>query len=278
MVDIEEVKSKKRRRKLKKPVKIFLIIIILIITLKIGKDSFEKYKAKAIVQNNVKNSKIAEIYKDNNTTSNNTNSIKVEFENEKPKKKRKKKEIDDWRLILVNYENQMPSDFEIELANIDKNRQIDERVLPELNKMINAIKKDGITNIWVQSAYRSVSRQQHIYNEKVNMYLDEGKTLEEAEELTQQTINKPETSEHNLGLAIDFNYVDYDFEKSSAYEWLLENAENYGFILRYPKEKTDITKVDYEPWHWRYVGEEHAKKINKLEMCLEEYIEYLYYE
>jgi len=278
MVDIEEVKSKKRRRKLKKPVKIFLIIIILIITLKIGKDSLEKYKAKAIVQNNVKNSKIAEIYKDNNTTSNNTNSIKVEFENEKPKKKRKKKEIDDWRLILVNYENQMPSDFEIELANIDKNRQIDERVLPELNKMINAIKKDGITNIWVQSAYRSVSRQQHIYNEKVNMYLDEGKTLEEAEELTQQTINKPETSEHNLGLAIDFNYVDYDFEKSSAYEWLLENAENYGFILRYPKEKTDITKVDYEPWHWRYVGEEHAKKINKLEMCLEEYIEYLYYE
>lgn len=274
MVDIEEVKSKKRRRKLKKPVKIFLIIIILIITLKIGKDSFEKYKAKAIVQNNVKNSKIAEIYKDNNTTSNNTNSIKVEFENEKPKKKRKKKEIDDWRLILVNYENQMPSDFEIELANIDKNRQIDERVLPELNKMINAIKKDGITNIWVQSAYRSVSRQQHIYNEKVNMYLDEGKTLEEAEELTQQTINKPETSEHNLGLAIDFNYVDYDFEKSSAYEWLLENAENYGFILRYPKEKVDITKVNYEPWHWRYVGKENAIKMNELDMCLEEYIEY----
>ena len=101
------------------------------------------------------------------------------------------------------------------------------------------------------------------------------KTLEEAEELTQQTINKPETSEHNLGLAIDFNYVDYDFEKSSAYEWLLENAENYGFILRYPKEKESITKVSYEPWHWRFVGVEHARKINELGMCLEEYIEYL---
>ena len=58
-------------------------------------------------------------------------------------------------------------------------------------------------------------------------------------------------------------------------KYLKENAEDYGFILRYRKDKEEITKVNYEPWHWRYVGEEHAKKINELDMCLEEYIEYL---
>ena len=66
-----------------------------------------------------------------------------------------------------------------------------------------------------------------------------------------------------------------DFENTKEFAWLVENAEDYGFILRYKKEKRDITKVNYEPWHWRYVGVEHAKEINKLDMCLEEYIEYL---
>ena len=102
-----------------------------------------------------------------------------------------------------------------------------------------------------------------------------GKSKEEAERLTLQTINKPGTSEHNLGLAVDLNYVNYDFEKSGAYKWLTENAEKYGFVQRYKKEKENITKVDYEPWHWRYVGEENAKKMNELDMCLEEYIDYL---
>ena len=90
-----------------------------------------------------------------------------------------------------------------------------------------------------------------------------------------QTINKPGTSEHNLGLAIDFNYVNYNFDQTKGFKWLKDNAENYGFVLRYDKEKEDITKVIYEPWHWRYVGKENAIKMNELNMCLEEYIEYL---
>ena len=93
--------------------------------------------------------------------------------------------------------------------------------------------------------------------------------------MTFKIINKPGTSEHNLGLAVDFNYVNLDFENTKAFTWLKENAEDYGFILRYRKDKEDITKVEYEPWHWRYVGKEHAKKINELDMCLEEYIDYL---
>ena len=91
----------------------------------------------------------------------------------------------------------------------------------------------------------------------------------------QQTINRPCTSEHNLGLAVDFNYINNEFEKTKEFSWLQKNAENYGFILRYNKNKENITQVNYEPWHWRYVGVDNAKKMNELNMCLEEYLEYL---
>lgn len=185
------------------------------------------------------------------------------------------KEIDDWKLILANYENELPEDFDIELASIDKTRKVDSRIIIELNKMIDDMRRAGISNIWVQSAYRDERLQNTLFNEKVDLFMKQGKTKEEAERLTMQTINKPRTSEHNLGLAVDFNYVNYEFESSSAFKWLQKNAEDYGFILRYRKDKEDITKVDYEPWHWRYVGKEHAEKMNELDMCLEEYVEYL---
>lgn len=185
------------------------------------------------------------------------------------------KTIDDWRLTLVNYENMLPDDYEIQLADIDSTRQFDSRAINELNQMLKDMKKSGITNVWVQSSYRSIEYQTGLFNERINTYMMQGKTREEAESLTLQTINRPRTSEHNLGLAVDFNYVDYSFDETKGFKWLQENAENYGFILRYKKEKEDITKVDYEPWHWRYVGVENAKKMNELDMCLEEYIDYL---
>lgn len=185
------------------------------------------------------------------------------------------KKIDDWELTLVNHNNVLPDDFEIELANIDSTRQFDARAIDELNQMLKAMKEDGIHNVWVQSAYRSIAYQEGLFNEQINKYMQQGKTREEAEQLTLRIINKPGTSEHNLGLAVDFNYVDYSFEETKGFRWLQENAEDYGFILRYRKDKESITKVDYEPWHWRYVGVENAKKINELNMCLEEYIDYL---
>ena len=187
----------------------------------------------------------------------------------------KKIKIDDWRLILVNFENDMPENFTVNLASIDEYRAVDSRIIVELMQMLKAMKADGASKIWIQSAYRSIDHQKELYDNRVKEYLAQGKSREEAETLTEQTINKPQSSEHNLGLAVDFNYVDYNFEKTAEYTWLLENARNYGFILRYPREKEDITKVDFEPWHWRYVGAEHAKKITELDMCLEEYIEYL---
>lgn len=185
------------------------------------------------------------------------------------------KEIDDWRLTLVNYQNTLPDNFEPNLAKIDGSKQFDSRAVNELNQMLKDMKSDGISNVWVQSAYRSVEYQTGLFNNKINTYMKQGKSREEAEKMTLKTINRPGTSEHNLGLAVDFNYVDYSFDTTDAFKWLQENAENYGFVLRYKREKENITKVDYEPWHWRFVGVEHAKKMNELNMCLEEYIEYL---
>ena len=153
-----------------------------------------------------------------------------------------KREITEWNLRLANYDTILPEDFEVELANIDETKQFDARAIKYLNEMMSDIRKDGISNIWVQSAYRSVERQKELYDNSVQKYLKQGKTQEEAEKLTDDYINKPGSSDHNLGLAVDFNNVDNKFEDLDAFKWLKENAENYGFVLRYPKHKEDITK------------------------------------
>lgn len=184
-------------------------------------------------------------------------------------------EIDDWRLVLVNAENPLPEDFKIELANYDRSRQFDARAIDELIIMIKDMKASGASNIWIQSAYRTPEYQERLFKNKVQEFINMGKSQEEAEIYASRWVNKSETSEHNLGLAVDFNNVKQDFENTKEFEWLTQNAENYGFVLRYKKEKKELTGVSYEPWHWRYVGVEHAKKMNKLDMCLEEYVEYL---
>ena len=237
-----------------------LIIIIVIITLMV---KHQKHKSTIeATTNQVEQQAVA-------------NQEDSKSEEEQKQEKQPEKEITDWRLTLANYENLLPEDFTVKVEDIDKTRQFDARAINDLNNMMNAMKKDGITNIWVQSAYRSVARQKELYDASVKKYLQQGKTQEEAEELTNEYINKPGSSDHNLGLAVDFNKVDNGFEKLDGFKWLQKNAENYGFVLRYPKDKEDITKIAYESWHWRYVGTEHAKKMNELNMCLEEYIQYL---
>jgi len=254
------VKRKLNKKKVVAVIGIFLLLIIFIV--KVTK----------------KDETVETSSEDNNTpvsVANETSENQIQPEEPEVKIK---KEITDWNLRLANYENILPEDFEVEVADIDDTRQFDARAIKYLKQMMNDMGKDGITNIWVQSAYRSVERQKELYNNSIQKYLKQGKTQEEAVKLTDEYINKPGASDHNLGLAVDFNNVDNNFEDLDGFKWLKENAENYGFILRYPKHKEDITKISYESWHWRYVGEEHAKKMNELDMCLEEYIEYLQYE
>ena len=184
-------------------------------------------------------------------------------------------EIDDWRLILVNSENPLPEDFTIKLAVVNGTKEFDERASNDLVEMIQAMKAAGASNIWIQSAYRTPEYQDSLYENKVQDFIGIGKSRQDAEVLASRWVNKSETSEHNLGLAVDFNNVKKDFENTKEFKWLTENAEKYGFILRYKKEKQHITQVNYEPWHWRYVGTEHAKEMNRLNLCLEEYVEYI---
>lgn len=183
--------------------------------------------------------------------------------------------LDEWNLKLVNKDNSVSRDYVPELEEIDDGIKFDKRAISYLKNMINAMYKEKITKVWVQSAYRSYEKQEELFNKKVNSYKEQGKSQEEAEELAQKLVQRPEMSEHNLGLAADFNTVSNDFEDTKAFEWLKEHAQEYGFILRYPKDKQEITGISYESWHWRYVGKDHAKVMKEKGYCLEEYIEYL---
>lgn len=183
--------------------------------------------------------------------------------------------LNEWNLKLVNKDNSVERTYVPELEELDDGVMFDKRALPYLKKMINAMYNDKLTGFWVQSAYRSYDKQEELFNNKVNSYKNQGKSQEEAERLAQQVVQRPEMSEHNLGLAADFNKVTNEFEQTKAFTWLQKNAANYGFILRYPKDKQEITGITYESWHWRYVGEEHAKVMKEKGYCLEEYVEYL---
>ena len=186
----------------------------------------------------------------------------------------------DWRLKLANrlnvINNYSPSTKYIgsQYCQNNDNYQIDERVYDDLITMIEAAKEDGIKLISV-SAYRSYEKQQSLYKNKVNYYLKQGYSQKGAENKASTIVAIPGTSDHNLGLAVDFNYLEQRHESKPELVWLKEHAEEYGFVMRYAKDKENYTGVIYEPWHYRYVGKDHAKKMNQLNMCLEEYVEYL---
>lgn len=241
-------KDNKKKRKSKKINRIVILIVLTILILLLNK-------------------KIGNSKTDKQLDNHNISITKIEKEN--------KEKTMGWNLQLVNFENRLPENYNIPLENLDEYRSFDSRAIKYLKELLNDIRKDGIGDLWVQSSYRSIEEQKEVYNTKLQEYIRKGKSEEEAKKITEEMINRPGYSEHSLGLAVDFNYVKEDFETTSSYKWLKENAENYGFVLRYPKDKEKITKVNYEPWHWRYVGKEHAQKMNKFNLCLEEYIEFL---
>ncbi len=184
-------------------------------------------------------------------------------------------------LTLVNGWNPLPEDFDYEghLTTIPKKyikgslTQIDENVWPYLKAMLDDARADGI-DIGVWSPYRSYATQKWLFEKQVTKQINNGVPESQAEEKAATIVARPGTSEHNTGLALDINCANHSFEKTTAYKWLTENAENYGFIMRYREDKQSKTGVIHESWHWRFVGINAAKEINKLDMCLEEYVEY----
>lgn len=183
-----------------------------------------------------------------------------------------------WNLILVNDWNAIDEEYVsgIPFDNYNETWQFDSRALPYLNQMLEAANADGC-DIWGQSLYRDYDTQKVLYERQVDQFLAEGYTQEDAEVEAATIVKRPGTSEHNTGLAVDFECGEFEdldegFENTKAFVWLQEHCAEYGFVLRFPKDKETVTGVIYEPWHYRYVGKEAATEIMSRHICLEEYL------
>ncbi len=179
---------------------------------------------------------------------------------------------ENWALILVNRDHPLPEDYSFELIRLDNGEQVDKRIFPMLQKMFDDMRADGVYPI-VASGYRTKEAQQQILEDKINEYESEGYSAYEAKEKAEIWVALPDTSEHQLGLAVDINADGVHSTGDEVYQWLLKNSYRYGFVKRYPEDKTEITGIINEPWHYRYVGIEAAEQMTKQNLCLEEYLE-----
>lgn len=182
-----------------------------------------------------------------------------------------------WELLLVNDWNPLPAgyDDDVTFASVSGGKQVDSRILDAVERMLS----DGAAyDLAVVSAYRPQEEQDTLYWRKVKQYTDQGYSDLEAQKVGGTIVKRPGFSEHNCGLAMDVGgsgdyTLEQTFANTEAYAWLMEHCADYGFILRFPEGKEDITGVIYEPWHYRYVGVETARYIMDNDLCLEEYLQ-----
>ncbi len=177
-----------------------------------------------------------------------------------------------WNLILVNFEYRLPRNYTVELTQLSNGERVDSRMYPALQEMFDDMRAEGVYPI-VASGYRSEEEQQMLLEEKIQQYRDQGYSPKKAKEAALLRVAEPGTSEHQLGLAVDINQEGTRSTASQVYTWLEEHAWEYGFILRYPEEKSHITGITNEPWHYRYVGQTAAEEINQRGITLEEYLD-----
>lgn len=183
----------------------------------------------------------------------------------------------DWQLILANPWNTLPDSFTVETKSFRNGHSVDRRIFDDLDMMLEAAKMDGLSPI-ICSSYRTLEKQKSLFENKIGRYLSNGLSDQEAAIEAAKWVAVPGTSEHQTGLAVDivaksYQILDKEQENTPEQKWLMQNSYKYGFILRYPDTKSDITGIGYEPWHYRYVGREAAKEIYEKDICLEEYLE-----
>ncbi len=189
---------------------------------------------------------------------------------------------DDWRLVLINKQHSIPDDYKLTLGSVKTlkgNMECDERIIDDWLTMLQAAKESGIS-LMICSPYRDMNKQIYLFNRKINRYVKQGMSYMEAYRLSSEVVTVPGASEHQIGLAFDivsnhYTALDEGFGETKSGIWLAENSYRYGFILRYPKGKEYITGIEYEPWHFRYVGVEAATYITKEGITLEEFWEEL---
>lgn len=173
-------------------------------------------------------------------------------------------------IILVNKDNPLPDDYKVELEEYD-NHLVSKDIISDLDDMYKNAKKDGV-NLNINTSYRDKKEQQEILDRRIKLYVQEGLNKKDAEEKALTEVQLPGCSEHETGLAIDFSNPNKPEDNEPMWNWLRENSYKFGFILRYPKDKIDITNVTNEEWHFRYVGKEVAKEMKEKNICLEEYL------
>lgn len=181
-----------------------------------------------------------------------------------------------WNLVLVNADHALPENWQCDLMELSNGRKIDRRMYESLQAMFDACRADGLLPM-VNSGYRSYEDQKAILMKRYNRYRDQGMSVEDAQKETLKWVAYPGHSEHHTGLAVDIDSS--NTEKCSndrVWQWMYEHCAEYGFIWRYPGEKTAITGISNEDWHFRYVGVEAATYIMQNQLCLEEYLEQKY--
>lgn len=183
---------------------------------------------------------------------------------------------EEWNLMLVNPWNPIPRDYEVELIELSNGHSVDKRAYPDLQEMMDDARAEGLYPI-ICSSYRTNQRQRELFKNQVDKYVAAGMTAEEAEVEAAKWVAIPGTSEHQTGLAVDIVALDYQLldegqEDTPEQKWLMENSYRYGFVLRFPTDKSDVTGIHYEPWHYRYVGKEAAAEMYSKGVCLEEYL------
>ncbi len=175
-------------------------------------------------------------------------------------------------LTIVDAENAAPEDREQTLAFIDDEHMVDARCASDLERLLGSCREAGFTPR-VTAAYRSASEQRELFNALAERYMEQGSDAESAKALAAREVDLPGHSEHQLGLAVDLaDGEDNGTDQGPMHDWLFENAWEYGFILRYPAGKENITGHAFDPAHYRYVGQSAAKQIFELELTLEEYV------
>jgi zinc D-Ala-D-Ala carboxypeptidase len=182
----------------------------------------------------------------------------------------------DWRLILVSAKHSLPEGFKVTLTTLKSGQSVDERCYPDLQKMMDDCRKEGLKP-FICSSYRTKEKQQQLFDNKVKKLKQQGLSDEEAKVQAATVIAVPGTSEHQTGLALDIasednQNLDESQESTPVQQWLSKNCWKYGFIIRYPATKSETTGITYEPWHYRYVGKEAAQFIYEHGLCLEDYL------
>lgn len=176
-----------------------------------------------------------------------------------------------WSLLLVNRDSPLPDGYQVELIHLSNGQSVDKRIYPALQAMFDAARAQGVYPV-VASGFRTAEKQQSLLDEKIAAFEAQRDSPAQARENAEDWVALPGTSEHQTGLAVDINADGIHSAGREVYRWLDQNAYRYGFILRYPSDKTRITGISNEPWHYRYVGVTAAAEIRRQNLCLEEYL------